>query len=397
MSNSYSVITQITNESMRVAHEQCTFLSTIDRQYDDSYAKKGAKIGSALRVRKPDEFSVTTASRVIDVQEQAEDYETITMASQYHVDMYFTSDEMTLSLDELSKRKITPAMKRLVSKIESDVLQGCTKLVYNQTGTAGTALGNSGDLAAIFNARAKLNQGLAPMSDRSLQIDSIQMASIVNGAKALFHDQKQLTKGFVEGAYGRAAGLDWYENERCYAHANGADHTTISVNDTVTSGREYIVLSGATMSVGSIFTISGVYAVHPETKAAMSHLAQFVVTAVSSTAYSVSPAFISSGAKQNVDALPQSAATVTAAGSADTTYRTGLVYHKEAFAFVSADLPLFAGADRCQRLTQDGLSLRVWQDGDIVNDRMLLRIDMLFGYAVLRPEWACRLIGSANA
>ena len=143
MSNSYSVITQITNESMRVAHEEAKFISTIDRQYDDSYAKKGAKIGSSLRVRKPDEFSVTTASRVIEIQEQAESYETITLASQYHVDMYFTSDEMTLSLDELSKRKIRPAMQRLMSKIDGTVLQGCTQDVYNVAGTAGTALADS--------------------------------------------------------------------------------------------------------------------------------------------------------------------------------------------------------------------------------------------------------------
>ena len=91
------------------------------------------------------------------------------------------------------------------------------------------------------------------------------------------------------------------------------------------------------------------------------------------------------------------AATVTAAGVSSTTYRTGLMYQKDAFAFVTADLPLFAGADKCQRLTQDGFSLRVWQDGDIVNDRMLMRIDMLFGYAVLRPAWACKLIGAANS
>ena len=95
MANSFEVITMITNESMRLAHEKATFLSTIDRQYDDSYAKSGAKIGSALRVRKPNQYEVTTASRVMDAQDQAEGYETVTMASQYHVDMHFDSNPIT--------------------------------------------------------------------------------------------------------------------------------------------------------------------------------------------------------------------------------------------------------------------------------------------------------------
>jgi len=397
MSNSYSVITQITNESMRVAHESATFLSTIDRQYDDSYAKTGAKIGSSLRVRKPDQFDVTTTSRVIDVQEQAEGYETITLASQYHVDMYFTSDEMSLSLDRLSERKIKPAMQKLISKIEGDVLTGCTKGTYNQAGTAGTALGDAGSLVAFTDARAKINQGLAPKSNRSLQLDSVQMGALVGAGKGLFAPVEQVGKAFAEGFYARTMAADIYENERVYAHTNGTDHTTLSVVTTLAAGATSIQISGSALSVGTTFTVSGCYAAHPETGDSYSNLQQFVVTSVSGEYCGISPSPYASGAKKNVSALPTSAATVTAAGVSSTTYRTGLMYQKEAFAFVTADLPLFAGADKCQRLTQDGFSLRVWQDGDIINDRMLMRIDMLFGYAVLRPAWACKLIGAANS
>jgi hypothetical protein len=64
---------------------------------------------------------------------------------------------------------------------------------------------------------------------------------------------------------------------------------------------------------------------------------------------------------------------------------------------VTADLPLMDDAHRCVRKQQDGISLRVWQASDIVNDRLLMRIDILFGYATIRPAWACRLIGSAVA
>ena len=408
MSNSFSTITQITNESMRVAHASLKFLGTVDRQYDDSFAKTGAKIGSTLRVRKPDEFTVSTSSRVMDLQEQAEGYEELTLATQYHVDMYMTSDEMTMSLDKLSERKIQPAVKRLVSKVESVVLQGCTKGVYNVGGTAGTALANSGDLSAFVNARARINQGLAPMDNRYLQIDSVSMGAVVNGVKGLFAPQDKIGKAFNEGYYGRAIGTDWYENDHVYTHTVGSDATgSTDASAGVTDGGTTITIedSGDTMSLlaGDVFTVAGVYACHPETKVVFPYLQQFTVVSGTTGALTVSPPTYLTGAKQNVCSSTGAQLattdfndqTMTVVGTASSSYRQPLMYHKEAFAFVTADLPLFAGADKCARLTEDGLSLRVWQDGDIINDRMLLRIDMLFGYKVLRPAWACRLIGSA--
>lgn len=408
MSNSFSTITQITNESMRIAHASLKFLGTVDRQYDDSFAKTGAKIGSTLRVRKPDEFTVSTSSRVMDLQEQAEGYEELTLATQYHVDMYMTSDEMTMSLDKLSERKIQPAVKRLVSKVESVVLQGCTKGVYNVGGTAGTALANSGDLSAFVNARARINQGLAPMDNRYLQIDSVSMGAVVNGVKGLFAPQDKIGKAFNEGYYGRAIGTDWYENDHVYTHTVGSDATgSTDASAGVTDGGTTITIedSGDTMSLlaGDVFTVAGVYACHPETKVVFPYLQQFTVVSGTTGALTVSPPTYLTGAKQNVCSSTGAQLattdfndqTMTVVGTASSSYRQPLMYHKEAFAFVTADLPLFAGADKCARLTEDGLSLRVWQDGDIINDRMLLRIDMLFGYKVLRPAWACRLIGSA--
>ena len=414
MSNSLQVITQITNESMRLAHEKATFISTINRDYDDSYAKKGAKIGSALRIRKPNQYTVTTGSRAMDAQDQAEGYESVTMASQYHVDMQFTSDELTLSIDKLSERYIEPAMAVLISKVESDVIQGVTKDVYNLTGTAGTALADSGSLVAFTGARAKLNQGLAPSMNRSLQLDSVQMGQVVNGAKALFHPQDQVKKAFVEGYYGRALGSDWFENERILTHTVGSGLAALATaaDATITDGggsgsTSTITWSGAeVVNKGDVFTLPKVFACHPETKANLGYLQQFVVTADSTgTTATISPRIYWSGALQNVCnstggasvAADFDSETATAIGSASSSYRTALMYHKDAFTFVTADLPIMDDAHKCQRLSQDGIALRVWQASDIVNDRLLMRIDILFGYATIRPAWACRLIGSAVA
>lgn len=398
MSNSTKVLDMIANEALAIAHEKATFISTVDRQYDDSFGKSGAhKIGSTLRVRSPNQYTRRQGSRVMDVQDQDEATQTITLATQDGVDMRFNSAELALDtnnpneVERFSKRYIEPAMSVLVSGIDGDMLEQFTKDTYNLVGTAGTVVGASGDISALFNARAKLNQCLAPKDSRFYQIDSVTMASIVNGKTGLFHPDGQVKKAFTEGFYGRAAGADFYENERTYAHTNGSDHTTVTVNDTVASGDSVITTAGASVTVGTVFTIADVYKVHPETKESLGVLQQFVITAVSGNDWTVSPSFISTGAKQNINALPANSAAITLHGSASTAYRQNIVYHKDAFAFVTADLPLMDDAHKCVRKTLDGLSMRVWMASDIRNDELLVRLDVLYGGKTLRPEWACRI------
>ena len=400
MANSLDNIDMITREALRIAHEKAAFIGTTDRQYDDSFAKNGAKIGASLRVRKPNQYTRRQGSRVMSVQDQDEQSSTITVATQDGVDMRFNSAELALNIDDFSKRYIEPAVSVLISGIESDYLAASTKAVYNLVGTAGT---DPTDLAAVGAARAKLNQGLAPKDGmRCVQMDSVRMAGMVNGLKGLFQDSTQIKEQYREGMLGRTAMADFYENERIWTMTCGADHTTVTINDSaIADGDSTLVTSGGTVAVGSVFTMATVYAVHPETKASYGHLQQFVVTDVSGSAGSqtvtFSPALQSTGARQNVSNLPATGGALTFVGTASASYAQSLMYHKEAFQFVTADLPLMDDAHRCVRRTQDGLSMRVWQGSDIRNDELLMRIDMLYGYAALRPEWASRIIGAAGA
>lgn len=397
MANSLVTIDMVTREALRVAHETSQFIGTVDRQYDDSYGKTGAKIGSVLRVRYPNQFLRTQGSRVMDVQDQAETNGTITLATQDHVDMRFNSAELALSLDELSKNKIEPAVKTLVSGIEADFLAYATKATYNLAGTAGTAITT---LSVPGLARAKLNQQLAPKGDRSVQMDSVAMAGLVNGVAAYFNPSNAISSQYREGIVARTAMADYYENERTWTNTTGADHTTVTLNDaSIASGNTTVTMAGGTVTVGSVFTVASVYDVHPETKTAYPHLKQFVVTAVSGNDITFSPAWIydTTNPRQNCSGTPVTAAAAVFVGVASTSYVQSLMYHKEAFQFVTADLPIMDDAHKCVRRVQDGLSLRVWQASDIRNDELLMRIDILYGMAALRSEWACRMIGAANA
>lgn len=396
MSNSFVTIDMITREALRIAHESCAFISTTDRQYDDSFAKTGAKIGQTLRVRKPNKYSRTTGSRVMDVQDQAESNGAITIATQDHVDMRFNSAELALSIDEISKRYIEPAVKVLVSGIEADYLAFSSKATYQLVGTDNTAITT---LEVPGKARAKLNQQLAPKSERAIQMDSVTMGALVNGMSAYFNPSNAIGEQYREGLIARTAMADYYENERVWTMPNAADVATTLDTYTVTEGDADLTVAALSAApvAGMVFTIAGVYDVHPETKVAYPHLKQFVVGAGSTTTNVVfSPAPYSTGVNQNVSAMPATTAAVTFFGTASKNYVQPLMYHKEAFQFVTADLPLMDDAAKCVRRVQDGLSMRVWQASDIRNDELLMRIDILYGMAALRPEWACRLSGLYN-
>ena len=415
MSNTFKVIDMIAKEGLAIAHEKATFVSTVDRQFDDSFKPQnigGGRIGGTLRVKEPNQYVRRQGSRVMDIQDTEETTQTITLATQDGVDMRFTSADLALNVDNpsevsaFSKRFIEPAISVLVSGIDGDCITTATKQTYNLVGTAGTAVGASGDITALGLARARLNQGLAPKDmNRSLQLDSVTMASIVNANKGLFMPEGQIKKAFTEGYYGRSAMADFYENERVYSHGNGSDVTgTTDAAAGVTDGGSTISADTAapvTLTVGSVFTVAGAYACHPETKASLGYLQQFTNTAGTGSGgdMTVSPTIYLTGAKQNVCTAAGAqlattdfnSKTITVVGAADTSYKHNLMYHRDAFAFVMADMPVMDDAHKCIVRRDEGFSLRVWMASDIRNDELLVRIDALYGFKVFRPAWSCRI------
>lgn len=406
MANSLLTTDMITREALRLAHEKCQFIGTVDRQYDEAFAKTGAKIGSTLRVRLPNAYTRRRGSRVMDVQDQDEQNTSITVATQDGVDMRFNSAELALSIDDFSERYIAPAVAVLASGIEGDFISYATKQTFNVAGTAGSP---PTDLVAIGAARAKLNQNLAPKDgNRYVQMDSVTMGGLVNGLKGLFQDATQIKEQYREGMIGRTGMADWYENERMWTLTNGSDVTgttdatglgTANSNGSYSLLDMHTTVAVAAQNVGQVFTISGVYACHPETKAPYPTLQQFVITGSSGNYSTISPAIYLSGPRQNVVAASGAALaatdfdskTLTFVGGASTSYIQNLMYHRDAFQFVTADLPIMADAAECVRRVQDGISMRVWKGSDIRNDELLMRIDILYGFAALRPQWACRI------
>lgn len=415
MANAFAVTDLVAKEALRIAHEKLQFIGTIDKSYDDYYKERaGAGHGANLRIKRPNQYTRRQGSRVMSVQDQDERTQTMTVATQDGVDMRFNSQELIQSVsngaafNDLSDNYILPAVSVLCSGIESDFIALCTKATWNVAGTAGTP---PTDLVAVGAARAKLNQNLAPKDgQRCIQYDSVNMGTIVNGLKGLFQDSAQIKEQYREGMIGRTAMADWYENDRMLSLTYGSDVTgttdaaALVTDATLSSANGLVVdmhttVAVAAQVVGSVFTIAGVYGCHPETKAAYSSLQQFTVTAIGATTTSIAPQIYLTGARQNVckntgaqlATTDFNSQTLTFVGAASTAYVQNLMYHKEAYQFVTADLPLMDDAQKCVRKVQDGLAIRVWMGSDIRNDELLMRLDILYGMAALRPEWGCRI------
>lgn len=392
MANSILTPTAVTREALRILHQKLNFVGSIDRQYDDSFAKSGAKIGTTLKIREPNQYTVRTG-KTIDVQDTAETSQTLTVATQKGVDMNFSSVDLTMSLDDFSKRILDPAMAVLAANIEYDAMS-MYKDIYN------SVWDSAGDLTYndVLDGRTLIQNGLAPMTARCANLNSADMADVVKDTKTLFNDQAQLSKQYLEGYVGKAGGFDFMENTMWPGHTTGSEDAAYVVNTStgITSGTATITTTAGsgTLSQGDVFTVAGVYSVHPETKVSTGNLQQFVATAAitGTGAWDVSPTPITSGAKQNITIVSAGAGkAVVVAGTASTAHRTSLVYQKEAFTFVTADLMMPSGVDFARREVLDGVSMRIVRDYDINNDMFPCRIDVLYGYKTLRPQFAARL------
>jgi hypothetical protein len=384
--------TKVTREALRILHQKLNFIGSINRQYDDSFAKSGAKIGTTLKIREPNQYTVRTG-KTIDVQDTEESSQTLTVATQKGVDVNFSTAELTMSLDDFSSRILEPAMSVLAANIEYDAMS-MYKDVYNAIWTPGSAL----TYDPVLDGRVLMQRGLAPTNNRTANLNSQDMADLVQDTKTLFNHTGELGKQYKEGYMGRAAGYDFVENTLWPGHTCGSENGSYVVNTStgITSGTATITTTAGsgTLAVGDVFTVVGVNSVHPETKVDTGILQQFVVTAAvaAAGAWAVSPTPITSGPKQNIVINSAGASkTVVVAGTASGADTTSLLYQKDAFTFVTADLIMPGGLDFGKREVLDGISLRIVRQYDINNDNLPCRIDVLYGYKTLRPQWATRL------
>ena len=395
MPNSLLTPTAVTRESLRVLHQKLNFVGSINRQYDDSFAKSGDKIGDSLKIRLPNQYVVRTGA-TLSAQDTNESSVTLQVATQKGVDLNFTSVDLTLSLDDFSKRVIQPAMSVLAAAIEADAIS-MRKNVAAQVNNQGAAI----SLAKLLEGRKKMVDALVPAGDWQALVNTTDSVNLVSSTSTLFNNQASIGAQYKEGKMGTAASFEFSESTHLSTQDRGSG-TGYALTAAPASGATSLAIGGAggsgTIRAGEVITIAGVNRVHPETKVDTGVPMQFVVAADHAGGAGniiVSPALVSTGAAQNIAALPGGTAAVTIAGTASTPYGQSLLYHSDAFAFATADLVMPSGVDWSARQVFDGISMRIVRQYDINNDKFSCRLDVLYGYKTLRQELACRLANQA--
>jgi hypothetical protein len=394
MANTILTPDMITREALDILHQKAVFIGSINRQYDDRFAQSGAKIGESLRIKMPNVYEVTDGA-VLNVQDTTQESQTLTVATRKHVGLSFTAQELTMKLDEFSKQILDPAVSILAAKMEADALSMIKDVccIVDQDATAFT-------YDTLLAGREVLNDNLAPMDNqRTALLSSRHSRKIAKDIVNLANPNAAAGGTFREGFLAHASGFDIMESSMIGKHTTGtsAKTTGYTVNGTTEGADGSVTLQTgtATFLKGDVLTFAGCYRVHPETKVSTGVLQPFVVTedyAGGAGDIKVYPKIITSGAKQNVSAYPDNGGAVVKVGAgANELLDNSLVYHKDAFTIVTADLRMPQGVDFASRKVKDGISMRIVQDYDIVNDKFPCRIDVLYGYKTLRPELACRL------
>jgi hypothetical protein len=389
----------ITRKALEILENNLVLTRNVNRQYDDSFAVEGAKIGSTLRIRLPDRALVTDGA-ALQVQDDNEQFTTLTVSSQKHIGVNFTSAELTMQLDDFADRVLKPRISQLASSIDADVANAF-KTIGNSVGTPGTTPATS---LVLLQAQQKLNENAAVMSPRYATVNPAANAGLVEGMKGLFNPTDTISKQFKNGMMGTGVlGFDEINMSQSIKQFTTGSRTNGTTSAAVTAeGATSIALTGLgstnTVLAGDVFTVADCFAVNPQTRESTGSLFQFVaranVTASGGAAtVTVAPIYSANHALATVNALPATSKAATFIGSASTQYPQNLVYHKDAITFATADLLLPQGVDMAARANHNGISLRIVRQYDINNDRMPCRIDVLYGYSTIRPQMACRLWG----
>lgn len=397
MSNTLITCSIVAKEALAVLENMLSFASMVNRDYEDEFSanqSRGYSPGATINIKKPPRYTYR-AGRVAVPQATVETTVPLTL-SQGGVDLNFNSFERTLSLQQLNQ-KLQAAMATVVNEIDRQGLDLARTATFNCIGTPGTLPTTQAlALAAVTAVNQRLDENAAPRDKmRAFIMNPALNGATIQGFAGLFNSQDKLAKQFGSGMMVDSLGLQYAMDQNVGVQTNGtANVTTNTLNGANQTGSTLTVSAlNGTITRGTKITLAGVNAVNPQSRTSTGTLAQFVVTAdaaSSATTLLISPAIVVTGPFQNVTAVPASNAAITIFGTASGSYNTNVGYHKDAFTLAMVPMwePPKQGVLDVAMETYKGMTLKVTQFYDGINDNCIMRMDVLFGWAATYPELA---------
>jgi hypothetical protein len=393
MANSLLTPQQVTRRALQLFRNSNAFVQMVDRQYDDQFARGGGKIGTTLKIRLPNDYTIRTGPSVA-VQDTVEQNTTLTVSTQKGVDVSFSTADRTMSLDDYTTRILAPMINNLAGAVAVDIMAGAEaipNLIHNVDGSGNTI---SPTFTTWATANGLLNSLGAPMGSRTVIVDPITEARTVSSFSGLFNNQQKIGQQYTSGRMGNnVLGFDWAMDQSVIQHTTGAYSTLGTVSGASQSGNAITTsaLAGP-LTKGDIVSFAGVFAVNRVNKQSTGQLAQFAVTAnvaASATSIPIYPALTPGAVSyQTVTASPANGAAITVATKASEVYRKNFAFVPQAVTMVTADLEIPKGVHEAYRETYDGVSMRFVTAYNISTDQMISRLDVLYGSSWVRPEWA---------
>jgi len=390
----------ITKETVRLFKNSNALLKMVDTQYDDQFANSGAKIGNTLRIRLPNDYAVRTGPTAV-VQNTIETNTLLTIGSQIGVDISFSMADRTLTIDQYSSRYIRPAVNKLAGYMAADLMQVAetTSNFVHNVDTGGNTIPPTAN--TWLRAGAVLDNYGAPRDQRNIVLSPFTQANTVSSLSGLFNSQAKISSQYTTGMMGMdVLGFDWAMDQTVIRHQTAAYGVLPTVNGAGQFGAAITVTALAgPLNKGDFVQFAGVYNVNRVTNASSGALAMFVVTAATpagATSIPIYPALtpptvvagLTGSAYQTVTNSPANGAQVTSPVNAGELVTKNLAFRPEAFTLATADMELPRGVHEAHRENQDGISVRLVTAYNISTDQMVTRLDILYGWAAVRPEWA---------
>ena len=417
MTQTVLTVDKIAKEALLVLNNELGILGSFHRAFEEEWQKSvnGYKPGTTVSIRRPADFTVRSGA-TMDTQDVVEGKVALSIDQQKGIDFQFTSEDLTLSMDNMSERVIKPAMISLVNDISRDALDIFYKSTYNWAGTAGQDIDGFSD---FIKGTERLSELAAPMSQRMAALSTTDYYAMVGAQAGLGAGDKLVGDAWKTGMLTGLGGMDQIHMSQVVpVHTNGAAVDTNAVTDGSSQEVTYetakdtwtqtLLTDGwgtsQSLPAGTVFTIADVYRVNPKTKISTGKLQQFVVVTGVTTAssgsnntdFTISPPIITSGPHQTVTYSGDfDGNAIEIVGAASTAYAQNLCYHKNAYALAFAPMELPQGAVNARRETMNGISVRVIPVYDGTNDISKWRLDVLYGRKVIDPRIATRLSGTS--
>lgn len=411
MANSFSTQQKIANAFLLLLKNNLVMGKLVTTKFDKEYMNEEVAVGDTIKVRRAPEFTVRTG-RTASVQDIKVGTVDVTIDTQAGVDVELTSKEATLDVDKLLENQMLKSKAATLAQYIDQKAMERTLEIPHWVGTPGQTIDSAKDFFVGVQRAVELG---IPQDDLHAVLSPNDHFGLAGAFTGLAASDSTVRTAIEKAKLPMIGGVQPYMSQNVVNLVTGDRAGTILVNgagqnvtyDTVRGTyKQTLVIDGVTANKvfkkGEVFTIAGVNAVNPRSKADLGYLQKFVVledaTADGSgnATLTIANPIIISGAYQTVTAAPADNAAITFMGTASTAYAQNAIFHRGSIGLVGVKLTEpKSGKYAYATDPETGISIRYWEQSDATNDTHLARADVLFGTVMLDPRLGVRLSGTA--